>query len=1244
MTEFIIAMHLLASYKSRALQALPSTLPPGLYEAAVRRAQPTGRLQGGPWPGDASAIPRQFSGSNSQRTQSPISRPPFGTPPQSAQPTGSEWLINAKEKSTYDSFFSKLDMQNRGYITGEQAVQFFSDSSLPEDILAAIWDLADINSEGQLNRDEFAVAMYLIRQQRGKGSPPLPATLPPSLIPPSMRNQPRPVPQTTAPVFDNAAYSSQLSKSASEDLFGLDAFSAPAPAQTQQSTGGSASYTRAFESDPFGSKTTSPTASQGFPSVPRTQSSGLKAFAPTSAFGQNLTLQPGHEGQGQNRGNQQKSAVDDLLGDNDPEISKKLTQETTELANMSNQIGTLRTQMEEVQTKKVATENNLGNVGSQKRDLEARLSHFRSQYEQEAKHVKALEERLAVSQNETRKLQQELAMIEGSYQDLQNQHRQVAVALDADQRENAALKDRIRHVNGEVSILRPQLDKMRSDARQQKGLVAINKKQLATNEGEREKLKSEMNEISRTVQNSNQNPQSTGSDAGASAVGSPGQNTNPFFRKSPQPSTDNTMSPSGFARDNTPSQSQMGLDNFPGSPYHSAQSSAPSGSYRSDPNTPAFSVPSGQSVRSSEPDVPTPSASPPLSTYHESPRNPEYGALSDPRLMGSGGMPHRNDISRSESYASSAQYPPPPSKYDHTGAETPTNPATSMSPAPSFDRDANRGSGRNESSRAEPGTTGSALFDRHETTSPAASATSDATRAPPKSDDHRDAFQSFSPVTNESSIPGAFPMDANPPFDTTPTGESALSERSKASTRQSEGFASGRSDPFAPNKDQPRGMGAAKVDFDAAFAGFGSGRQLQERQNTGESANGSVDSGAANKFNREFPPIEDLANDDDSESNSERGFADNFTTTSPQQKKRASGQAQNKYSKPPGTDSGSDELYKRPSLSHTESAASGQLPPPDAQKSPPTYDQAVPPAGSRSGGRDSNQFPPEFGGLLPSRQDPTSQNQQPQSPDKSFGSAMAGGQGQALFGGSSSSKAPSSGPQTIFSASPPAADTPVSTAPSDAYHSAVSYPSGAEKTQSPTSQPPPVQKSPYGDDFDTGFEDLTEAKEADDKGDDDLMLGASSRDGLDEFNPVFDSPTASKSNTMASMQTPTGRTGQADDSFSDFEHLSQGFGQSKAPQQPSASSSHDWDAIFSGLDAPHGDRQQRESEAESSKTSFPAPDERGVQDEKNLKLGRALSAGTEHDDPILKKLTGMGYSRPDALSALEKFDYDINKV
>lgn len=54
---------------------------------------------------------------------------------------------------------------------------FISDSPLR--------DLADIRKEGNLTRDEFAVAMYLIRSKiSGKG---LPESLPASLVPPSLR-------------------------------------------------------------------------------------------------------------------------------------------------------------------------------------------------------------------------------------------------------------------------------------------------------------------------------------------------------------------------------------------------------------------------------------------------------------------------------------------------------------------------------------------------------------------------------------------------------------------------------------------------------------------------------------------------------------------------------------------------------------------------------------------------------------------------------------------------------------------------------------------------------------------------------------------------------------------------------------------------------------------------------------------------------------------------------------------------
>lgn len=509
-TEFIIAMHLLTSYKSGAMRGIPQTLPPGLYEAAARRGPV--RTSVGSRPAldvpPVPAIPRQFTGP--QRTQSPLNRSQFGTP-LTAQSTGGDWLITPAEKAQFDTIFGTIDTAKLGVITGDQAVGFFMKAQLPEEVLAQIWDLADIDADGQLTKDEFAVAMYLVRSQR-TGKEPLPQTLPPALVPPSMR---RPTTAQAVPPPPPSV------RSAADDLFGLDAFSAPpapaAPSQVPQSTGGS--------NTPFQTPG-SPTSRAS----PPANSTTFKPFIPTSSFGQ--SLQPQITGASAGAPPPVRSPPppsDDLLGDNDPEESSKLTQETAELANLSNQIGSLAKEMQNVQTKRTSAEHELSQTSQQKRDFETRLAQARAMYEQEVKNFKALEERLNASKAETKRLQQEYALIEGSRQDLQTQYNQVSAALTADQQENANLKEKIRQANAAVAQLKPALEKARSDARQQKGLVAINKKQLATVEGERDKIQEEMDTLSK------EQPQ--GSDESAApALASPAlstasQNNNPFFRR-----------------------------------------------------------------------------------------------------------------------------------------------------------------------------------------------------------------------------------------------------------------------------------------------------------------------------------------------------------------------------------------------------------------------------------------------------------------------------------------------------------------------------------------------------------------------------------------------------------------------------------------------------------------------------------------------------------------------------------------
>lgn len=58
-------------------------------------------------------------------------------------------------------------------------------SHLPSSVLRRIWALSDIDQDGQLDRDEFAVAMFLIDHKLDGHD--LPDQLPDRVIPPSKK-------------------------------------------------------------------------------------------------------------------------------------------------------------------------------------------------------------------------------------------------------------------------------------------------------------------------------------------------------------------------------------------------------------------------------------------------------------------------------------------------------------------------------------------------------------------------------------------------------------------------------------------------------------------------------------------------------------------------------------------------------------------------------------------------------------------------------------------------------------------------------------------------------------------------------------------------------------------------------------------------------------------------------------------------------------------------------------------------
>lgn len=1256
-TEFIVAMHLLTSMKTHTMTALPNTLPPGLYEAAARRgARPPSRQltgQGG------TPIPRQFTGSSigaPPRTQSPLARPPgYSTPPpQSAQTTGTPWLVTQQEKAQYDRFFATIDTSGNGVITGEQAVRFFSDSRLPEDTLATIWDLADIHSEGQLNRDEFAVAMYLIRQQRAPNPPALPAFLPAALIPPSMRGQQQSQ-QSTAPAFDNANNTSNLPKSASEDLFGLDS----SPTQTQaprqlslqpQTTGMSASR------DPFGgSQPASPGSPQRFQSQsqlqPQPSGGGLfKPFIPSSAFGTSLQSQTTGtsttSSQGQARGfapQQQQgpkapmpSAMDDLLGDNDAhaEESRNLTNETTELANMSNQIGNLRTQMESTQNKKQATQADLASTSTQKQQLEQRLQQFRAQYETEVRAVKEMEQQLAASRDSTKKLNQELAMLEGTFQDLQTQHNTIGQQLQTDQQENASLKQKLSQINADVSRLKPEIEKMKLDARQQKGLVSINKKQLTTTEGERDRLQSEKTDLEREAAERARSPEPAPITRQASNIASPAastmSSTNPFFRKASESGIGSVVT--------SPTRE---LPPPPGGPTPSAfdaifgpsEAFAPKGQTVSRTGTPPATSFIGRSMGAAAVGAVGAGAAAALadSTSSAGEHTPDATPPSSERALG--------DTPAS----ASAEPPPPPESRQFTPTNLPLGGGV-------------MGGGDDDASSTR--------------VMPPASWAGEA-ETPPREDVASPAPGSFDqpPPAEREIVPGAFPDEELQP---TTSAQEVIPSKEPS-----------------PQPTSPAPAPKPADDFDSAFASFGPPEPSKVAQADEDPfAPSSSQQPAASQsrgFGGEFPPIESLEHDDEDDSSESEddepergGFDDDFAAGSPGRNDASAASHASLQPTSAAVASGNDIAAARPAVTSIESTAS-DLPTIDTQTSPPSYEQSGSLAHGGSGERTaSNQFPPEFGDLLPSREDPTSppppstspplQQSMMEFPDDDDITPAAPQPQQSSPPPRTDSRQP---PPNFTMSQPGSAATSQSlaTPSTDVFHDAFSRPISSF-TPAPEESPAQAQPAPAApknafDDFDD-FGDLHEAKEADHSND---FAFGSSQSADEGFNPAFDSP--GHSTPMArSVQQSQDSNGNGFANFtpnvstSSTSPFGGGSGGGSLQQTPQ-NVQHDWDAIFSGLDnnkeldtsfANESDPWGAAPSAPATATataltngyavpSSAASTSGGPGGKSQMpELGRAITPGTEHDDPILKRLTGMGYSRGDALNALEMFDYDINKV
>nr|XP_046149537.1 EH domain-containing protein 2-like isoform X3 [Oncorhynchus gorbuscha] len=111
---------------------------------------------------------------------------PFGEVEKEGEDGGEMAWVVTKDKPKYDEIFYNL-APNEGKLSGTKARDWMVSTRLPNSVLGRIWKLSDVDRDGMLDDEEFALASHLIEVKlEGHGLPP---ELPARLVPPSKRRQ-----------------------------------------------------------------------------------------------------------------------------------------------------------------------------------------------------------------------------------------------------------------------------------------------------------------------------------------------------------------------------------------------------------------------------------------------------------------------------------------------------------------------------------------------------------------------------------------------------------------------------------------------------------------------------------------------------------------------------------------------------------------------------------------------------------------------------------------------------------------------------------------------------------------------------------------------------------------------------------------------------------------------------------------------------------------------------------------------
>jgi epidermal growth factor receptor substrate 15 len=237
-----------------------------------------------------------------------------------------------------------------------------------------------------------------------------------------------------------------------------------------------------------------------------------------------------------------KGLLDDDDDDAGPGTSTTINDHSAEIGNLQNQLQSTTRSLENTRAERSNVEATTQNQAAQLSSLQTQLSSAKAAYETETHLLATLRERFGNQSSEIQKVKEELIRAESDLSAVRVEKAEVEQGLLHDKEEVRELQRKMTETGSTIEIVKAEVEKAKKEAKQQKGLLVVAKKQLATREAEKAKASQELQEAVAEAQEATREREIAETDFNQEPMGINTSNGFPFA-PSPSLSGDSTAQP-----------------------------------------------------------------------------------------------------------------------------------------------------------------------------------------------------------------------------------------------------------------------------------------------------------------------------------------------------------------------------------------------------------------------------------------------------------------------------------------------------------------------------------------------------------------------------------------------------------------------------------------------------------------------------------------------------------------------------